>query len=75
MIDDNVVDDSDLAQCQWCGYVTEWDEVPRCNDANDELIQYCPECDVGEPFVGYDPAKAIIREQRIAAEAAKSDAT
>ena len=40
---------------------------------NSLTVTVCPECNKGECFLSYDPAEAIIREQRIAAESAKTD--
>lgn len=63
MINDNVVDDSNLAQCEYCGYVTDWDEVEYVNDPwSDGKVTLCPKCCEGESFNSYDPAKAVIRE-------------
>jgi hypothetical protein len=69
-----MIDDSNLAQCQCCGYVMDWDDVPTGNDpySGESGLQYCPECNEAEQIEGYDPAKAIIRDKRIAAEAAEA---
>ena len=70
-----MIDDSNLAQCEFCGYVTDWDDVPTAGDpcCSDGTVTVCPDCDEGESFSNYDPAKAIIREQRIANQAAEPD--
>jgi len=54
-INDSVIDDADLRQCEWCDYVIHKDEIPTANDptCSDGTIQYCPECDEGEPFKIY----------------------
>jgi hypothetical protein len=48
-------DDSRLAQCQYCGYVEDWDEIPTANDpcCSDGTVTVCPECDEGESFRNY----------------------
>jgi NAD-dependent SIR2 family protein deacetylase len=73
MNDTNIVDDSNLVQCEYCGYVTDSDDVPTANDpcCSDGTVTVCPECDEGESFLRYDPAKAIIRDQGIAHQAAE----
>jgi hypothetical protein len=72
MNDKYIVDDSNLAQCECCGYVMDYDEVPSGTDpySGESGLEYCPECNEGGCIGDYDPAKAIIREQRIKAEAA-----
>ena len=62
MINDNVVDDSNLAQCRSCGFVDDWDEIPKghCWASGDSLTE-CPGCGDVDGFSDYDPAKAIIR--------------
>jgi hypothetical protein len=52
----------------------DWDDVPTGNDpySGESGLQYCPECNEAEQIEGYDPAKAIIRDKRIAAEAAET---
>lgn len=74
MIDDNVPDDTNLAQCCNCLFVDYWDEIPKghCWFTGDSLTE-CPECGDVDGFSDYDPAKAIIREQRIKAKAAEAD--
>jgi hypothetical protein len=43
-----------LAQCEWCGYVCNWDDVERGRDPfSGEIITFCIECNEGEPFVSY----------------------
>lgn len=63
MINDNVVDDSNLAQCCKCGFVDYWDEIPKgyCSFTEESLTE-CPECFDVDGFSDYDPAKAVIRE-------------
>jgi len=75
MNDTNIVDDSNLVQCEFCGYVTDRDDVPTASDpcCSDGTVTVCPECDEGESFSRYDSAKAIIREQATANEAKKAD--
>lgn len=69
-----MIDDSNLAQCCNCGFVDDWDEIPKGHCAfTDEYLTECPECLDVDNFADYDPAKAIIREQRIANQAAESD--
>ena len=74
MINDNVVDDSNLAQCRSCGFVEDWDEIPKghCWASGDSLTD-CPECGDVDGFSDYDPAKAIIREQGIKDKAAEAN--
>lgn len=66
MDDKFLVDDGDLAQCCSCGFVDYWDEIPkgRC-PFSEEYLTECPECNDVDGFADYDPAKALIREQRI----------
>ena len=73
MNDTNIVDDSNLAQCMYCNYVTDWDDIPTAGDpcCSDGTVTVCPECNEGESFSSYDPAKAIIRDKRIADQAAE----
>ena len=54
-------DDSNLAQCEFCGYVTDKDEIPTANDpfCSDGTVTVCPECNEGESFVNYDPDKVV----------------
>jgi hypothetical protein len=52
-----VTDDSNLVQCEYCGYVCDRDEVPTANDPwSDGTVTVCPECNEGESFLSY-PAK------------------
>jgi len=62
-------------QCEFCGYVTDRDDVPTANDpcCSDGTVTVCPECDEGESFSRYDSTKAIIREQATANEAQKTN--
>ena len=64
MNDKYMVDDSNLVQCEFCGYVTDDDDVPTASDpcCSDGTVTVCPECCEGESFSRYDPAKAVIRE-------------
>ena len=40
-------DDSNLAQCSECGYVTDWSEVNTVivRYVFDDAVYYCPECE------------------------------
>lgn len=69
-----MIDDSNLAQCYKCGFVDDWDEIPRghCHFTGETLTE-CPNCGDVDGFSDYDPAKAIIREQRIKAEATQAN--
>jgi hypothetical protein len=71
MNDTNIVDDSNLAQCCFCGFIDDWDEIPRgkCQFTEDTLTE-CPECGDVDNFADYDPTN-IARQQRIAANLAK----
>jgi hypothetical protein len=71
MNDTNIVDDSNLAQCECCGYVMDYDDVPTGSDpfSGEVGLEYCPECNNGGCIGDYDPAKAIIRERGIAHQA------
>jgi uncharacterized Zn finger protein len=73
MINDNVPDDSNLAQCCSCGFVDDWDEIPkgRCQFTEDTLTE-CPECGDVDGFADYDPANTD-RQQRIADKVAKAN--
>lgn len=74
MINDNVVDDSNLAQCSLCGFVDDWDEIPKgyCS-FTDSYLHQCPECAGVDWFSDYDSAKAIVREQGIKDKAAEAN--
>ncbi len=50
-------DDSDLAQCEWCGYITSWDDMEYANDptVSDGSVTRCPACNEGESFKNYKP--------------------
>jgi len=71
MNDKYIVDDSNLAQCCKCGFVDDWDEIPRgrCQFTEDTLTE-CPECGDVDGFADYDPTN-LARQQRIAANLAK----
>ena len=75
MNDTNIVDDSNLVQCEFCGYVTDRDDVPTASDpcCSDGTVTVCPECNEGESFLRYDSAKAIIWDKATANEAQKTD--
>lgn len=47
------IDDSNLAQCEYCGYVTDRDDIEYVNDpyCSDGTVSRCPECNEGESFV------------------------
>ena len=51
-------DDSNLAECEYCGFVDDWDEIPTANDPwSDGTVTVCPECNEGESFLSYEPKK------------------
>jgi len=56
-LNDNVLDDSNLAHCDYCGYVEDWDEIPNVSDpyCSDGTVTCCPECNQGESFTSYKP--------------------
>lgn len=58
-LNDNVIDDSNLVQCEYCDYITDWDDVEYVNDpyCSDGKITRCPECNNGESFITYKPKK------------------
>ncbi len=72
-INDNVPDDSNLAQCEDCGYIMDWDDVPRTtvsyvfNDpwCSDGTVTCCPECNQGESFSSYKPKQSLWRKRQI----------
>jgi hypothetical protein len=53
------IDDSNLAECEYCGYVEDWNEIPTANDpwCSDGTVTVCPECNEGESFRDYQPEK------------------
>ncbi len=52
------IDDSNLVQCEYCGYICDRDEVPTANDPwSDGTVTVCPECNEGESFLSYEPKK------------------
>lgn len=61
---------SNLAKCDYCGFVDEWDEIPVVNDnpwCSDGKVTCCPECNQGESFTSYKPSvwrKRQIDERR-----------
>jgi len=64
----NVPDDSNLAQCEYCGWVVDWDEVPRARDLSGEIVTCCEECNEGESFVNYpskDQGKNLSKQERV----------
>jgi hypothetical protein len=58
-----VPDDSNLAQCEWCGWVVDWDEVPRARDLSGEIVTCCEECNEGESFVNYPSKRFNVQKQ------------
>ncbi len=57
IIDDSVPDDSNLAQCEACGFVVDWDDVAYVNDWwSDGRVTKCEQCNEAETFNSY-PAK------------------
>ena len=54
-----IIDDSNLAQCEYCSYICDWDDVPVVNDnpwCSDGKVTCCPECNQGESFSNYKTA-------------------
>jgi hypothetical protein len=54
-----IIDDSNLAQCDYCSYICDWDDVPVVNDnpwCSDGKVTCCPECNQGETFTNYKTA-------------------
>lgn len=60
------IGDSNLAQCEFCGYVIDKDEIPTANDpfCSDGTVTVCPECNEGESFINYDPERAKRLEKK-----------
>ena len=56
-------DDSNLAQCEWCGWVVDWDDVPRARDLSDEIVTCCDNCNEGESFVNYPSKRFNVQKQ------------
>jgi hypothetical protein len=52
-----MIDDSNLAQCEYCGWVVDWQEVPHARDLSGEIVTCCEECNEGESFVNYPSSK------------------
>lgn len=52
-------DDSNLAECEYCGFVEDWNEIPTVNDpwCSDGTVTVCPKCNEGESFRDYQPEK------------------
>ena len=56
MMEYKIIDDSNLAQCEYCSYICDWDDVPVVNDnpwCSDGKVTCCPECNQGESFSNY----------------------
>lgn len=53
------IDDSNLAECEYCGFVEDWNEIPTANDpwCSDGTVTVCPKCNEGESFRDYQPEK------------------
>ncbi len=50
-----VTDDSNLVQCEYCGYISDLDEVPTARDPwSDGTVTVCPKCNEGESFRNYE---------------------
>lgn len=58
-VDFSEINDADLRQCEYCGYITHKDEIPTGRDpfSGEAGLAYCPECNEGEPFKKYEPKK------------------
>ena len=55
---DKVIDDTNLAQCEYCGYVTDWEDVEYVNDHwSDGTLTRCPDCNHGDSFNNYEVKK------------------
>ena len=52
VIQKNMIDDTNLAQCEYCGYVTDRDDIEYVPDpfCSDGTVTRCPECNEGESF-------------------------
>ena len=63
----NVPDDSNLAQCEDCGYIMDWDDVPRTivSYVFNDPIEYCPECHSCDCIASYKPEKSAWRKRQI----------
>ena len=58
--DDVVIDDSNLAQCEWCDYVVDWDAVEYVNDPwSDGKVSKCPRCNEGESFKNTEKDRVV----------------
>jgi len=57
LLNDNVLDDSNLAKCDYCGFVEDWDSIPKVSDpyCSDGTVTCCPMCNQGESFTSYKP--------------------
>lgn len=66
-INDNVPDDSNLAQCEDCGYILDWDDVPRTTVSYvfNDPIEYCPECHSCDCIASYKPERSLWRKRQI----------
>jgi hypothetical protein len=53
-----IVDDTNLAQCEYCGYITDWKNVEYVNDTwSDSTLTRCPDCNHGDSFNNYEVKK------------------
>ncbi len=50
-----MVDDTNLAQCQYCKVVINWEDVEYVSDpyCSDGTVTRCAECNEGESFNNY----------------------
>ena len=65
-INDNVLDDSNLAKCDYCDFIEDWDSIPRVSDpyCSDGTVTYCPICNQGESFTSYKPKQSLWRKRQ-----------
>ena len=57
LLNDNATDDSNLAQCEYCNFIEDWDSIPNVSDpyCSDGTVTCCPICNQGESFTSYKP--------------------
>lgn len=65
-INDNVLDDSNLAKCDYCDFIEDWDSIPRVSDpyCSDGTVTCCPICNQGESFTSYKPKQSLWRKRQ-----------
>lgn len=58
LLNDNVLDDSNLAKCDYCDFIEDWDSIPKVSDpyCSDGTVTCCPGCNNGESFSNYKTA-------------------